>query len=854
MKAGKTGGRRSNVERNAFWTSVVSLMPADLIENRQGRAMMRILGISQYRTIKRANAMRKALEDSGKGWVLLETNTHRDNVEKHFQIMDDWFHGDHHEASAPDNSHKEQIRVYRHGIDPQTGRRGYELHWRRAQEGNDKELLAAWCASDAAKKFKAATATPKRADGVLVGRKLLAKWRCLCVKLRAATFADCKICSFVEEACKLWHSKRFGWRNAKPPCSCKICSDDALASRYHEMSRSPADLSRILLPCGQMSLPEYSIEGGRTFQAYNPLCCRNRCPKHNLLMPAAGACGWTNIFGTADCPTEATDDVLTWWKWIKRSRSSAEEDGKTFTTEEWAPYTGTRKEFLGELRAALETAVTPYFYHKWRHRWIRHSIKLHESRKDGRTATELADYAAVLDTPREKTGTCAVPERSNELVVAMGYKPEVVDVEIPKRGKRPASTKQVRKQRVDVFFAFHASGYKSDARSYNTASEDIDSFLKYGKVRHGEWFHEKQRLPGGDHSRSLPTGFSERPERPPDFPEYEHKLSVKDGCAAQFDGKDNYHQVAEWYGKLGIKRTDWKLETMEGKNVCDPLSNMPKKTLEGAISRGDLLLVGTREKVLYLAEHRATPELSKLFKDGWWAVDRIFYGFYEHKQFTALNVPRAVGFKDSHECHFFAGVNTDVDEARLNGPLTVRGNPCACVECTAGRFDSCLMKSVISVVRRVKAPRETNATSQLRQIECLHTFAATLKAKQLAAVRAGGEERSLEGLYWLVQTLGKPYTLQEDTLFATDAFTAGDLVVKIKYFKLENAAIEGGLRSYSLLEEERLIAVSSMIRVGGLKFSPGAGGPAGRSLRSGVTKLYYLGRDTHNTIESCCVE
>ena len=59
-------GRRSDVERNAFWASVVSLMPTDLLENRQGRAMMRILGIS-YRVVKGANTMRKDLEDSNKG-------------------------------------------------------------------------------------------------------------------------------------------------------------------------------------------------------------------------------------------------------------------------------------------------------------------------------------------------------------------------------------------------------------------------------------------------------------------------------------------------------------------------------------------------------------------------------------------------------------------------------------------------------------------------------------------------------------------------------------------------------------------------------------------------------------------
>ena len=125
----------------------------------------------------------------------------------------------------------------------------------------------------------------------------------------------------------------------------------------------------------------------------------------------------------------------------------------------------------------------------------------------------------------------------------MGYKPYVQTVEIPRRGKRPASTKEVYKQHVDVFFAFHPSGYKPDARSYNTAAEDIDCFLKYGRVRHGEWFLECQRLPGGDHSRPLPEGFSERPEQPPDFPGYARKLSIKDGCAMQFDGKDNYHQV-----------------------------------------------------------------------------------------------------------------------------------------------------------------------------------------------------------------------------------------------------------------------------------------------------------------------
>jgi hypothetical protein len=49
MHARASGGRRSDTERNAFWAAVVSLMPSDLINNRHGRSMMRILGIS-YKT------------------------------------------------------------------------------------------------------------------------------------------------------------------------------------------------------------------------------------------------------------------------------------------------------------------------------------------------------------------------------------------------------------------------------------------------------------------------------------------------------------------------------------------------------------------------------------------------------------------------------------------------------------------------------------------------------------------------------------------------------------------------------------------------------------------------------------
>ena len=54
----------------------------------------------------------------------------------------------------------------------------------------------------------------------------------------------------------------------------------------------------------------------------------------------------------------------------------------------------------------------------------------------------------------------------------VGYKPYDVTV-VPARGRRPASTKTVRKQHVDVFFAFHDAGYRPDARSYNVVQESL---------------------------------------------------------------------------------------------------------------------------------------------------------------------------------------------------------------------------------------------------------------------------------------------------------------------------------------------------------------------------------------------
>ena len=83
---------------------------------------------------------------------------------------------------------------------------------------------------------------------------------------------------------------------------------------------------------------------------------------------------------------------------------------------------------------------------------------------------------------------------------------------------------------------------------------------------------------------------------------------------------------------------------MHGKNICDAaLSNLPSNAIAEALRSGDFMFSVSRNVVLDLAKARATPAVARSFKEGWWAIERIFYGFFQHSEFTALAVPKRQG-------------------------------------------------------------------------------------------------------------------------------------------------------------------------------------------------------------------
>ena len=134
-------------------------------------------------------------------------------------------------------------------------------------------------------------------------------------------------------------------------------------------------------------------------------------------------------------------------------------------------------------------------------------------------------------------------------------------------------------------------------------------------------------------------------------------------------------------------------------------------------------------------------------------------------------------------------------------------------------------------------------------------MAGDVSSSRPLSPRRDRREQSLEVLYWLAVLKGKAHTLAEDTVVNTPTPSPRAISWSRRSgFRLEQRECEGKLRSYTLLEAETLIIVNHMVRLAGLRFSPGPGGPADRQLRSAREKLYYIGLQTHYSLEACCSE
>ena len=101
-----TRGRRTDLNRNVFYTAAAATIPKKARENKQVQEVMRLKGL-RHEAIIKAVTMRTDMDDQCCGWKLLATVGHRNAVG--YSPLDRWLHSS--VAPMEDNEVKKQVRV-----------------------------------------------------------------------------------------------------------------------------------------------------------------------------------------------------------------------------------------------------------------------------------------------------------------------------------------------------------------------------------------------------------------------------------------------------------------------------------------------------------------------------------------------------------------------------------------------------------------------------------------------------------------------------------------------------------------------------------------------------------------------
>ena len=212
----------------------------------------------------------------------------------------------------------------------------------------------------------------------------------------------------------------------------------------------------------------------------------------------------------------------------------------------------------------------------------------------------------------------------------------------------------------------------------------------------------------------------------------------------------------------GIVRMAMKLVEHHGKSGCDGNSNTPVLAIKHALQHG---LIGpnpgTRQLVLWLAQHKPFPSTPKSQKRGWEAISRIFYGYMNTDRFTKTVVPDSDGskrFPNSSKHHAFVGRHTS-PQVFVDGELQACHEFCPCVECLSCCYLSCQLKSEMGIMHRFAVPWVSGPP--LRQLEELAAWGELLKMDMIVAFTAHPRDVHMEGNYWLAKLSGPAFPVPE---------------------------------------------------------------------------------------------
>ena len=810
----KAKGRRNDLERNVLLGAVAALCPVDLFDMKRGRSFMRAMGTTWAVTSQAVKARQEA-EDRGKGWKRVDTKGHYDKLDIAPMVR---FWHESADASSYDNDNKRHANVFL-GPHPETKEEMYEKHPLRYQNGTNEQVHEAFTRSSYAQQCKEISAKTTGKEGIIPGLTSLINTRCACIKKRGVGECDCSICKTIHHNLQRYHRQLGEWlRRAGVDATGDgaECECGGACVKWLKATSSLAELQAFLY-CPAEHLADYDI-GDVKFKIIPKLCAEQKCkhcvPDRNY--DPSRACGVERRTAPLKkCPIVYGNDRCEWYTWAPRLSGNNKETGEPHMQAEWVPTWGPRRGFLDFYTEEL----VPYASHKWREDWCRQTMKRIERFRPRTTATKHSDFAAILPIVREYLGTCGRRDYLNNCVSILGWGTRDVEVMRPVTHRsRTLEPKTVPQQHVECFFGFSGPGYKPDTRYYTAQYEDIVSFLKTGKVLYGEWFLNKQRIAGGDRSEQLPEGFTERPETPPDFPELDEIIEELDGCAAQFANAQQYHQVATGLMRRGVRRKQLKLVENHGKNVCDGYSNIPRHCMETTIKNGTPLRPGSREAVVHFAREHPEPKHPKASKDDWWALERIFYGYYGHEVIKRVDLPDAKAFKGTRKMHEFVGLSTDSNLLDGAVPLYAREDGCYCVPCSTNDWEDCKFRDRLGSKMRkfsTKAVKATAAGVRTQQ-QALEDWADVVHEQELLAVRCN--DPKYDDPFWLAKPTGPAFAATEDFTHTNDDIEEGWTILPIKWFDRRPD------NTYTLLPRLHYLNVNATVRVPGLKWASKAQG------------------------------
>lgn len=386
--------------------------------------------------------------------------------------------------------------------------------------------------------------------------------------------------------------------------------------------------------------------------------------------------------------------------------------------------------------------------------------------------------------------------------------------------------------RTDVGFGISSTNQKPGANAWNKYLDDYHSFAKTGKVIYGEWFVNGERIAGGDHSQPLPVGrigdtddvwtLRDAEPREPDFPTLEDDVDITDGAAGQFQGKRNTGHVARSRAKTGVTKTSVIKVSKHGKDLADVFGNLLASFLQQGSANGRFLIPGPRGSTLYLAQYHRKPlgSLEKVVSD--FAPERYLYVYYSDEVLGVGNRDFNA-YKDTKQFHSRVGRCVDPVTAEQNGPLTIREVFCACTPCAPPNYDfeHCLVPRLVGRPKQVYTrpvaaaiPVQTRLQSEQESRLALVTFATTISAGEVRAVRVHEDDREIEGNFWLAKITSEMFIAPEGGfVFAGEEFPADFLLVKIRWFQALSLISESQARPYRLLSDERCLSVMSIMRI-----------------------------------------